>query len=189
MKTPAQQAQWEAYRAKGQTPEAKKKRGASVQRAMTPEGRARIIAAAQTPEAKAKRSASLCRPLDDRFLRYASPEPNSGCWLWVGSCDVRNYGQMRVDGKLRFATHISLELDGRPRPFPDACAMHKCDNPNCVNPDHLRWGTRKENQRDMAAKGRWGNQTSAPIRQNQNGQNIVGSDALPSTPMKGPSNV
>ena len=163
MKSPAQLAQWEAFREKGRTAEAIAKRVAALVGAASPDGIARRIAASHTPEANAKRAESLRRPLNVRFWRYVSPEPNSGCWLWIGSCDSRHYGQLRVDDRLRFATHISLILEGRPRPFPDACAMHKCDNPNCVNPDHLRWGTRKENQQDMAVKGRWRNQTSAPV--------------------------
>jgi hypothetical protein len=119
-----------------------------------PLNRKKQFAAMRTPEAEEKRRAALRRPVEDRFFNYASPEPNTGCWLWSGSCDSRGYGQIRVDGKLRFASHIALELDGRPRPFPSACARHKCDHPPCVNPDHLIWGSRKENTRDAIERGR-----------------------------------
>jgi hypothetical protein len=35
--------------------------------------------------------------------------------------------------------------------------LHRCDNPRCVRPSHLRVGTPKDNTQDMIAKGRWGN--------------------------------
>jgi hypothetical protein len=96
-------------------------------------------------------------PLQVRFSRWASPEPNSGCWLWEGACDKHGYGQLRFGqggpGSLRYATHIALELAGRPVP-PGRFACHTCDNPPCVNPDHLFIGSQKENMADCIAKGR-----------------------------------
>lgn len=97
---------------------------------------------------------SIRVPVEDRFYRYASPEPNSGCWLWIGSCDTLNYGQLRINKTNRYASHISLELSGRPRSSPEHVARHKCDNPNCVNPDHLEWGTQKQNMGDAIERGR-----------------------------------
>ena len=78
----------------------------------------------------------------------------SGCWEWIGSLDKTGYGQMRVDGRLRFATHIAMELNGAPRNTDKPCCLHTCDNPACVKPDHLWWGTMRDNTRDMMAKGR-----------------------------------
>lgn len=91
--------------------------------------------------------------LEERFFHYISPEPNTGCWLWTGSLDGHGYGQLRVAGRVKLVSHISLEISGRPRPV-GLVARHSCDFPICCNPDHLEWGTRKQNTADAIARGR-----------------------------------
>ena len=89
----------------------------------------------------------------DRFKGKVIPEPNSGCWLWLGSTDGRGYGKMRVGDKLKRAHRIGYELFVGPIPQGmDAC--HTCDVTSCVNPDHLFLGTAADNMRDCVAKGR-----------------------------------
>lgn len=93
-------------------------------------------------------------PVEVRFWRYVSPEPNSGCWLWDGSLDSHGYGTIgRYDGKGLRATHVSLSIAGRPVPDGLLCC-HTCDNPPCVNPDHLWAGSPQDNMDDKVAKGR-----------------------------------
>lgn len=97
------------------------------------------------------------RTLEQRFSDFISPEPNSGCWLWDGAYDRKGYGQLRVaikgSASLRYATHIALELAGRPVP-PGFLACHHCDVKSCVNPSHLFIGTAQQNTDDMISKGR-----------------------------------
>lgn len=105
-----------------------------------------------TPELRAAHLAKRDRPLSVRFDKFVVR--HDGCWDWTGCHNGLGYGYLRVNKKLRLATHISLELDGRPQPSPDHVVLHECDNPPCTNPSHLRWGTRAENTRDGYSKGR-----------------------------------
>lgn len=90
-----------------------------------------------------------------RFDRFVSPEPNSGCWLWLGAYIRKGYGMFGYSpNNVRLATHVALEFDGRERPTSKSIARHKCDNPACVNPDHLEWGSHKDNHNDMVSRGR-----------------------------------
>lgn len=96
----------------------------------------------------------------ERFDQYVYPDPNSGCFLWVGATDRKGYGAFaagsRSDGTRRRVTahRYAWLLSGRALP-PDLCLCHKCDTPSCVNPDHLFLGTRADNNRDMAQKDRY----------------------------------
>jgi hypothetical protein len=83
--------------------------------------------------------------LEERFWRYVSPEPNSGCWLWVASLDGRGYGQLGDGaGGVKKAYRIAWGLYRGP--IPDGMELdHKCRVRCCVNPDHLEVVSHREN--------------------------------------------
>jgi hypothetical protein len=106
----------------------------------------------------------------DLLARYWAKVDRRGpdeCWRWKGARTEGGYGQIaagttrRGRGVRVLATHVALAIDNRPRPSSGHVAMHKCDNPLCVNPDHLAWGTHFENMADMRAKERSGAQRRA----------------------------
>ena len=107
-----------------------------------------------TKESYAKAKAKRDRPIIERMEKFRVVNGDDECWGWTGSTDSRGYGKLTVNCRLRIATHLALEMDGRPRPSPNHCACHTCDNPTCTNPAHLWWGTRAENSQDMVRKGR-----------------------------------
>jgi HNH endonuclease len=81
----------------------------------------------------------------------------SGCWEWTGSNNGVGYGQVRINGKNFYAHRISAIMTyGEIPEGKEVC--HKCDNPSCVNPDHLFYGTRHDNVQDMMSKKRHGSQ-------------------------------
>lgn len=77
-----------------------------------------------------------------------------GCWLWTGEKGGKGYGRMTIAKKYLMAHRLSYELYVGPIPS-GMIICHTCDNPACVNPDHLWPGTDKTNAEDKMAKGRW----------------------------------
>jgi hypothetical protein len=88
----------------------------------------------------------------ERFWTKYTVAP-SGCWEWTSTKNNYGYGVIRHLGFLVYAHRLAWELTNGP--IPDGLyACHKCDNPICINPDHLFLGTADDNSRDRDVKGR-----------------------------------
>lgn len=83
------------------------------------------------------------------FWEKTAPAAN-GCIEWQGPLDRHGYGRVS-EGRLAHRIAYML-VKGDPS---GKLVCHSCDNPRCVNPDHLWLGTVTENNRDAVAKGRF----------------------------------
>lgn len=76
-----------------------------------------------------------------------------GCWEWLGKPGKAGYGEASING-LRFYAHRVAYSLTHPDWEWDSHILHRCDNPSCVNPDHLYSGTDADNVADMVVRGR-----------------------------------
>jgi hypothetical protein len=74
--------------------------------------------------------------LRERFESKFIPEPNSGCFLWLGFLDRDGYGTFWINGKNRKAHRVYYEMECGPIPS-GFVIDHLCRNPSCVNPAHM----------------------------------------------------
>jgi hypothetical protein len=116
-----------------------------------------------------------------RFEKYVSPEPTSGCWLWAGIARKDGRAMFFLENKTVAAARVSwtiyknhiesitpdvpgwdqngyhgyIKINPNADPFyrsDSRLVLHTCDNPNCVNPDHLYIGTTKQNAIDRCKR-------------------------------------
>lgn len=77
----------------------------------------------------------------------------NGCWEWVGYFGSGGYGMMSRNGKNQRAHRISYEAY-KGTISKGMVVRHTCDNPACINPDHLILGSQRDNVADREARNR-----------------------------------
>jgi len=109
----------------------------------------------------AKKPGTRAIPIEERFWTKVNKHTATGCWEWTAGLTTTGYGQ--------FSPGYEAETSGREKSLKahrtsweiangviprGMCVLHRCDNPKCVNPDHLFLGTKKDNTQDAICKGR-----------------------------------
>jgi hypothetical protein len=99
--------------------------------------------------------------MNDAERFWAKVDKSGECWEWTAGLNKDGYGLFRLNGKTvsshrySYILHHPLTIDLWEHR--EICVCHKCDNPKCVNPEHLFLGSMLDNSKDMLSKGR-GNQ-------------------------------
>lgn len=91
------------------------------------------------------------------------------CWNWTGARTPRGYGKIYFSGKCVYVHRLSYEFTYGVF-SKELDVLHRCDNPPCVNPNHLFLGTAKDNSQDMMIKGR---HRIIPLVGERNGNSIM----------------
>jgi len=95
------------------------------------------------------------QPLESKLTRYSINK--SGCWIWQGSKTKDGYGVLGHGRGKQLRAHRAAYMVKHGDIPQNVFVCHKCDNPLCINTDHLFLGTAKDNTQDMIQKKRRAN--------------------------------
>lgn len=91
----------------------------------------------------------------ERFNAKWVEDKATGCWEWTGGKASKGYGEIKIPGTRRQIPAHRLSYHIHRGAIPRGkCVLHRCDNPSCVNPEHLFIGTKLDNALDMVSKMR-----------------------------------
>lgn len=89
---------------------------------------------------------------EQRLRQYGWTITTKGCWEWLGNVDKRGYGHVVCRGKNCLTHRLAYESwVGDPM---GRIVRHSCDNPPCLNPEHLLLGSLGDNNRDRVMRQR-----------------------------------
>jgi hypothetical protein len=91
---------------------------------------------------------------EEIFKRHADISDENNCWEWKAFKNAKGYGQTKIggrSGKLILSHRLSWVINFGEIPE-GLHVCHKCDNPSCVNPNHLFLGTNLDNIKDRVSK-------------------------------------
>lgn len=108
---------------------------------------------------KVRKRTSFADPKD--YIREQVVVTETGCWEWMGAPRGDGYPCTSIGGCTVSLCRYSFEIFKGPVPE-GLHVLHTCDNPPCVNPEHLFLGTHRENMEDMVHKGRHGRAKLSP---------------------------
>lgn len=110
-----------------------------------------------------------------RFLARPVLVDEVGCWIWTGSRTKGGYGKIRSGNRSIYAHRLSIFVHRGVDP--DGFSVcHHCDNPSCINPDHLFASTTRGNSEDAHWKGRLGRNQ---LRGDENGNSKLRAADIP----------
>ncbi len=87
------------------------------------------------------------------FKSFVAEKSTDECWLWTGAKNATGYGTVNLFGVTFRANRVAYFIATGSDPE-SLVVRHSCDNPSCVNPNHLIAGTSKENTADIVARNR-----------------------------------